>query len=158
MPAPATISWRSWRIATADVPPSSPANSPWPIGAQTYADAVLDRLVHNAHRLDLTGESPSRTPSPRPKVLSSWRRGHAAALAQRDRVAHMATAQQKKNRFKLRFQIDHAALDRTSRPGRLAAGRDQIGRVGDFVGIRTPRIMSEHNLVLAGAPSCRAAR
>ena len=26
-----------------------------------YADAVLDRLVHNAHRLDLTGESLRRT-------------------------------------------------------------------------------------------------
>ncbi|RWM77638.1 ATP-binding protein, partial [Mesorhizobium sp.] len=23
----------------------------------TYADAILDRLVHNAHRIDLTGES-----------------------------------------------------------------------------------------------------
>jgi DNA replication protein DnaC len=27
------------------------------IGDQTYADAILDRLVHNAHWLDLTGES-----------------------------------------------------------------------------------------------------
>lgn len=27
------------------------------IGDQTYADAILDRLVHNAHRLELTGES-----------------------------------------------------------------------------------------------------
>jgi DNA replication protein DnaC len=27
------------------------------IGDPTYADAILDRLVHNAHRLDLTGES-----------------------------------------------------------------------------------------------------
>jgi len=26
-------------------------------GEPTYADAILDRLVHNAHRLDLTGES-----------------------------------------------------------------------------------------------------
>jgi len=33
------------------------------IGDPTYADAVLDRLVHNAHRLDLTGESLRRTPS-----------------------------------------------------------------------------------------------
>jgi DNA replication protein DnaC len=31
------------------------------IGDPTYADAVLDRLVHNAHRLDLTGESLRRT-------------------------------------------------------------------------------------------------
>ena len=27
------------------------------IGDPTYADAILDRLVHNAHRLDLTGDS-----------------------------------------------------------------------------------------------------
>jgi DNA replication protein DnaC len=27
------------------------------IGDQTYADAILDRLVHNAHRLELIGES-----------------------------------------------------------------------------------------------------
>ena len=27
------------------------------IGEPTLADAILDRLVHNAHRIDLTGES-----------------------------------------------------------------------------------------------------
>src|SRR5438094_526893 len=27
------------------------------IGDPTYADAILDRLVHNAHRIDLAGES-----------------------------------------------------------------------------------------------------
>jgi len=27
------------------------------IGNPTYADAILDRLVHNAHRNDLSGES-----------------------------------------------------------------------------------------------------
>jgi DNA replication protein DnaC len=31
------------------------------IGHATYADAILDRLVHNAHRLDLAGESLRRT-------------------------------------------------------------------------------------------------
>jgi DNA replication protein DnaC len=31
------------------------------IGDPTYADAILDRLVHNAHRIDLTGESLRRT-------------------------------------------------------------------------------------------------
>ena len=34
------------------------------IGDPTYADAVLDRLVHNAHRIDLTGESLRRTRKP----------------------------------------------------------------------------------------------
>ena len=27
------------------------------IGDPTYADAILDRLVHNAHRIDLSGDS-----------------------------------------------------------------------------------------------------
>src|SRR5690606_28412836 len=33
------------------------------IGDPTLADAILDRLVHNAHRLPLTGESLRRTRS-----------------------------------------------------------------------------------------------
>jgi DNA replication protein DnaC len=33
------------------------------IGDPTYADAILDRLVHNAHRIDLTGESIRKTRS-----------------------------------------------------------------------------------------------
>ena len=32
------------------------------IGNPTYADAILDRLVHNAHRIDLAGDSLRRTP------------------------------------------------------------------------------------------------
>ena len=35
------------------------------IGNPTYADAILDRLVHNAHRIDLVGDSLRRT-RPRP--------------------------------------------------------------------------------------------
>ena len=31
------------------------------IGDPTYADAILDRLVHNAHRIELVGESMRRT-------------------------------------------------------------------------------------------------
>ncbi|MCC7167013.1 MAG: IS21-like element helper ATPase IstB [Rhodospirillales bacterium] len=31
------------------------------IGDPTYADAILDRLVHNAHRIDLSGESMRKT-------------------------------------------------------------------------------------------------
>ena len=38
------------------------------IGDPTYADAVLDRLVHNAHRIDLNGESMRRTRKPTRKV------------------------------------------------------------------------------------------
>jgi len=36
------------------------------IADQTYADAILDRLVHNAHRLDLEGDSLRRTKSSPP--------------------------------------------------------------------------------------------
>ncbi len=36
------------------------------IGHATYADAILDRLVHNAHRIELSGDS-LRRPKPRPK-------------------------------------------------------------------------------------------
>jgi DNA replication protein DnaC len=31
------------------------------VGDPTYADAILDRLVHNAHRIELSGESMRRT-------------------------------------------------------------------------------------------------
>jgi DNA replication protein DnaC len=31
------------------------------IGDPTYAGAILDRLVHNAHRIELVGESLRRT-------------------------------------------------------------------------------------------------
>ena len=30
------------------------------IGDPTYADAILDRLIHNAYRIDLTGDSMRR--------------------------------------------------------------------------------------------------
>ena len=33
------------------------------IGDPTYADAILDRLVHNAHRIKLAGESIRKTRS-----------------------------------------------------------------------------------------------
>ena len=36
------------------------------IGDPTYADAILDRLVHNATRIELTGESLRRKRSPKP--------------------------------------------------------------------------------------------
>ena len=38
------------------------------IGEPTYADAILDRLVHNAHRIDLNGESLRRTRKPGQKA------------------------------------------------------------------------------------------
>jgi DNA replication protein DnaC len=44
-------------IAMGAPPPSSPDNWHAHIGDPTIADAVLDRLVHSAHRLELKGES-----------------------------------------------------------------------------------------------------
>jgi DNA replication protein DnaC len=35
-------------------------------GNPTLADAILDRLVHNAYRIDLTGESMRKKRSPIP--------------------------------------------------------------------------------------------
>jgi DNA replication protein DnaC len=44
---------------------SQPPGEQWHalIGDPTYADAILDRLVHNAHRIDLAGESIRKTRS-----------------------------------------------------------------------------------------------
>ena len=33
----------------------------YPLGAPTFADAILDRIVHNAHRLELNGPSLRKT-------------------------------------------------------------------------------------------------
>ena len=36
-------------------------------GDPTYADAILDRIVHNAHRIELAGESLRRARSKQPQ-------------------------------------------------------------------------------------------
>jgi hypothetical protein len=38
----------------------------------TYADASLDRLVHNAHRIELTGESLRRNAANSSKPAVHW--------------------------------------------------------------------------------------
>jgi IstB-like ATP binding protein len=38
----------------------------YPIGDPTYADAILDRIVHNAHRINLTGHSLRRSRATKP--------------------------------------------------------------------------------------------
>jgi IstB-like ATP binding protein len=55
MPLHGMISSKSSKNATGEDRQSSPASSQSTNG--TYADAILDRLVHNAHRIDLTGHS-----------------------------------------------------------------------------------------------------
>ena len=64
--ASATICSKSSKSDTAAARRPSPHQLPvdrWHeiIGDPTYADAILDRLVHNAHRIELTGESMRRT-------------------------------------------------------------------------------------------------
>jgi hypothetical protein len=44
---------------------SSPAKSPSTNGT-SYADAMLDRIVHNAHRINLTGHSLRRARATNP--------------------------------------------------------------------------------------------
>jgi DNA replication protein DnaC len=64
-PAPAMTCSKSSRNGTAADRRSSPPSSlsAWHevVGDPTYADAILDRLVHNAHRIELVGESLRRT-------------------------------------------------------------------------------------------------
>ena len=52
-------------IITSQIPPAH-----WHelIGDPTYADAILDRLLHNAHRIELTGESLRKTRKQNPKT------------------------------------------------------------------------------------------
>jgi len=38
------------------------------IGEKTIADAILDRIVHDAHRLELTGESMRKKRKPEPET------------------------------------------------------------------------------------------
>ncbi|MEI9985760.1 MAG: ATP-binding protein [Aliidongia sp.] len=66
-PRPGTTCWKSLRTLR---PPLDHHHQPvarrgWHavIGDPTYADAILDRLVHNAHRLNLFGDSLRRTRS-----------------------------------------------------------------------------------------------
>lgn len=51
-------------IITSQIPPAQ-----WHevIGDPTYADAILDRLIHNAHRIELTGDSLRKTRKSSPK-------------------------------------------------------------------------------------------
>ena len=38
------------------------------IGEPTLADAILDRLIHNAYRIELTGESLRKKRQPQPEA------------------------------------------------------------------------------------------
>jgi len=49
---------RKSTIVTSQLPTASWHHA---IGDSTYADAILDRLLHNAHRVELEGESLRRT-------------------------------------------------------------------------------------------------
>jgi len=40
------------------------------VGDPTYADAILDRLLHNAQRIELQGDSLRRRRSPKPTAAT----------------------------------------------------------------------------------------
>ena len=65
------------------------------IGDPTYADAILDRLVHNAHRIELTGESLRRTQANSSKRLDpkpgKGRRTSLSQQARRPGRDHLVT-------------------------------------------------------------------
>jgi DNA replication protein DnaC len=48
------------------------------IGDPTLADAILDRLVHNAYRINLKGESMGKR---RAKLVSEWKPGFFASTS-----------------------------------------------------------------------------
>jgi DNA replication protein DnaC len=52
--------WQLFKLATSQFPVDHWHDA---IGKRTVADAILDRLVHNAHRLTLDGESMRKTRS-----------------------------------------------------------------------------------------------
>jgi hypothetical protein len=52
---------RKSTIVTSQLPTASWHHA---IGDSTYADAILDRLLHNAHRVELEGDSLRRTKAP----------------------------------------------------------------------------------------------
>lgn len=61
-PVPVTTSWKSSTIATVIFIVTSQLRlNQWHVLIGRPTDAALDRFVHNAHRLDLTGESLRRT-------------------------------------------------------------------------------------------------
>ena len=57
------------------------------IGDPTYADAILDRLVHNAHRIELAGESMRRTRAKQTRRLDQT----PSPVTQIHRPARLAT-------------------------------------------------------------------
>lgn len=110
------------------------------IGDRTYDAAVLDRLVHSAHRIDFNGESLRRTR----KLSRKARASGAVDMPMRLDIARGLPAcphqKQQTKTFKPRFKIDHAAssMPENRQPERLApratsnrkAGRDHIGTFG----------------------------
>lgn len=109
------------------------------IGDRTYDAAVLDRLVHSAHRIDFNGESLRRTR----KLSRKARASGAVDMPMRLDIARGLPAcphqKQQTKTFKPRFKIDHAAssMPENRQPERLAP-RATSNRKAEIIGIRTP--------------------
>jgi hypothetical protein len=102
----------------------------------TYADAVVDRLIHNAHRMDLDGENPQTRPQGlQPVALWTFR----CAWTTRSALPRCPQQkQQQKNNPQSRDLRLTARLRRCQKPDSQNAsrpGRHQIGMWRDHLGI-----------------------
>ena len=81
------------------------------IGEPTFADAILDRIVHNAHRIDLDGPSMRKTMADK---------NNANTIDQTQGKSHQRITQRRRSRRPNRPPAKVAALDRNRWP--LSAG------------------------------------
>ena len=131
------------------------------IGDPTYADAILDRLVHNAHRIDLAGESMRRTrgkqtrvdqpPLPMPE---NQRAGRTASPGRFEigRVSDLKSesrARSDRNRGSARCRRGHSRADRQShiprdRHHRLPCQWWRAGAAQEMAAHESPRTKERH--------------
>ena len=108
------------------------------IGDPTYADAILDRIVHNAHRINLIGHSLRRSRATKPsKEWSLAGRSLATALPggrARSRPA-----------LRPRRPIDRPTTEchKLSASEGAGPGRHHVGTPGDIISERPGDIISE---------------
>ncbi|MEH2670716.1 ATP-binding protein [Bradyrhizobium elkanii] len=106
------------------------------IGDPTYADAVLDRLVHNTHRIDLSGRAcgEAANPAERPEPVALWT--CRCAWTTRSALPTCPQQEQQKTSPSSRDSRLTTRLRRCQKPNSQNAsrpGRHQIGMVGEII-------------------------
>jgi IstB-like ATP binding protein len=103
-------------------------------GDPTYADAVLDRLVHNAHRIDLNGESLRRTrkPGQKPEPMALWTCRCAWTTQERCPHAHSSRRRRPSSRD-LRLTTRLRRWQKPDSQNASRPGRHQIATVGEII-------------------------